>query len=108
MNNKSIVVLVTYRVQAGKKDAAIREISSLIDTVRSTEIDCHGITMLQDVDDPTRILLHELWPDKDSFLGPHSQTPHLQAFRKRAPELFEGPPELSFWSVTREAASSVL
>ena len=32
-----------------------------------------------------------------NFLFDQSQTPHLRAFIERAPDLFAGPPEISFW-----------
>lgn len=97
MTTAPIVVLIGYRALPGKEDAATRELSDLITTVRTSEADCLGITLFRDPMDPTRILLHELWTSRDAYLGPHMQTPHLTAFRERAASLFAGPPEIAFW-----------
>ncbi|HYG67907.1 MAG TPA: putative quinol monooxygenase [Anaeromyxobacteraceae bacterium] len=97
MNSDSVVVLISYRAQPGREDAATRDLAALIATVRSIEPDCLGITMLRDPSDPTRLLLHELWTSREAYLGPHMQTPHLRAFRERAGAYFTGPPEIAFW-----------
>lgn len=53
--------------------------------------------MLQNDEEPHRILLDERWSSREAYLGPHLQTPHLQAFIARAGDLFEGPPSIRFW-----------
>jgi quinol monooxygenase YgiN len=98
MHSDPIVVLIAFKIQPGKESVATQVVSSLIATVRKQEPDCTGITMLQDAANPTRILLYELWPDSASYLGPHMETPHIKAFKARAGELFDGPPEISFWN----------
>ena len=96
MSQTSVVVLISYRAQAGQEAAAQRELTSLIETVVQKEPDCSGITMLVDATDPARILLHELWTSRDAYLGPHMQTPHIQAFIRRAGQLMSGPPEITY------------
>lgn len=98
MRSDPIVVLIAFKIQPGKESIATQVVSSLIATVRKQEPDCAGITMLQDAADPTRLLLYELWPDSASYLGPHMQTPHIQAFKAQAGELFAGPPDITFWN----------
>lgn len=98
MSNESVVVLISYRAQPGREEAATRELAALIATVRSTERDCQGITMLHEATDPTHILLHEVWTSREAYLGPHMQTPHLRAFQEQAGSLFTGAPEIAFWN----------
>lgn len=104
MNRYPVTVLIHYRALPGKEDLAAKELSSLIATVVSSEPDCGGIKMLQDESDRGRILLHELWTSKEAYLGPHMQTPHLQAFIGRGGELFAAPPEISFWQTVAASA----
>jgi quinol monooxygenase YgiN len=90
-------VLVQYRVQPDRIDAATRAIRALVDTVLSTEPDCGGISVLRNGADPARITLVETWPSREVFLGPHMQQPHIQAFIQSASALLASPPDLSFW-----------
>lgn len=95
-----IVVLVKYQAQPGKHDLAVREIASLVKTVTATEQGCLGISMLRSDRGDDQILLHERWIDKDTYFGPHMQTPHIQAFIQRAGEFLAGPPDISVWHET--------
>jgi quinol monooxygenase YgiN len=98
MGAEPIVVLIAFKIQAGKESLAMQVMTSLIATVRKEEPACSGITMIQDAADPTRILPYELWPDRDSYLGPHMETPHIKAFKAQGGELFSGPPDITFWN----------
>ena len=91
------VVLVSYRSLPEHSDTAKREIGNLIAAVQTLEPDCGGITMLQDAGDSTRFTLIEHWPSQATFLGPHMQQPHIQAFIQSAGAFLAGPPEISFW-----------
>ena len=91
-------VVVSYRVLPDQVETALREIGSLIATVQACEPDCHGITMLQDANDLTRVTLIERWPSQELFLGPHMQQPHIQSFIQAAGTFLAGPPEISFWN----------
>jgi quinol monooxygenase YgiN len=92
-----VIVLIHYRAKPGAEEAALRELSALVATVVSTEPACHGIEVSRDLDDPARILLYEKWADKESYVGEHMRTPHIQSFIRRAGGLFVGPPDITFW-----------
>lgn len=92
-----VAVLIHYRAKPGMADAAARELSALIATVLSNENACISIDLRRDTQDPTRLMLYELWVDKESYQGDHMRTPHILAFIRRAGEFFTGPPEISFW-----------
>ena len=97
MPRDPITVLIVYQAQPGKVEAGLGALAALVATVVAQEPACLGITIHQDVSDPARILLDEEWTDKASYVGPHMQTAHIRAFIERAPELFAGPPDISFW-----------
>ena len=84
MSSRGIVVAIRYRALAGREQAARAALAELVATVLAEEGACGGIRMLVDADDPASILLVEEWPDRASYLGPHFETPHLQAFIARA------------------------
>ena len=99
MRADPIVVLIEFKIQPGKGSLATQVMTSLIATVRREEPACAGITMIRDAAAPSRVLLYELWPDRDSYLGPHMETPHIKAFKAQGAELFAGPPEITFWDI---------
>lgn len=91
------VVVVSYQALPTQVETARREISALVATVLSAEPECRSIEMLQDANDPARFMLVERWPDRETFLGPHMQQPHIQTFIERASAFLAGPPDISFW-----------
>jgi quinol monooxygenase YgiN len=99
MRTDQIVVLIDFKIQPGRESLATQVMTSLIATVRREEPACSGITMIRDAADPTRILLYELWPDRDSYMGPHMETRHIKAFQAQAGELFAGAPAITFWDI---------
>lgn len=104
MSNASIAVLVRYRTLPSQESRAKQELAALVATVTANEAACQGITMLQDAADPTAMLLVEHWTDRETYLGPHLQQPHIQAFMQKAGAFLAGPPEITFWHpVTADA-----
>jgi len=97
MSSEAVTVSIEYRALPGRTAEAIAALSELIATVVAREPDCAGIHLLQEVEEPHNILLNERWSSREAYLGPHFQTPHLQAFIARAGDLFEGPPSIRFW-----------
>jgi quinol monooxygenase YgiN len=93
-----ITVIIKYQAQPGKAAVARDELAALVATVVAQEPACLGIGLHQDLNDETQFLLYERWTDQAAYLGPHMQTPHLQAFIARAPGFLSGPPDISFWS----------
>lgn len=106
MNSGGVVVMISYQARSGEELRAGREITDLVAIVRQEEPECGGITILQDLSDPTRFTLVEAWPSRESFLGPHMQTSHLQSFIQRAEAFLAGPPEISFWRQYGEGSSA--
>jgi quinol monooxygenase YgiN len=95
--SSDVVVLIAYRALPGKEEDAKGAIGGLVRTVLRTEPDCRGITILHNAADPGHILLVEQWSSRESYLGPHMQTPHIKAWIAEAPAVVSGPPEITFW-----------
>ena len=99
----NIVVVVRYIAQPGMAPDALTSVRELVTTVLDTEPACAGIEILQDLDKPEAITLIERWPDQATFLGPHMQQPHIQAFIQSAGAFLAGPPDISFHSIASAA-----
>ena len=97
MSKEPIVVLIKYLAQPGKEQIAVQALSALVATVKSNEPECQDITILQAADTPGTNLLVEHWSDHATFVGPHMQQPHIQAFMQQGSEFLAGPPDISFW-----------
>ena len=98
-----IVVVVRYVAQPGRGLDALTSVRDLVATVSATEPACEGIEILQALDKPESITLIERWPDQATFLGPHMQQPHIQAFIQSAGAFLAGPPDISFHSIAGAA-----
>lgn len=103
MTTESVTVIITYVAQPNRIEAATTALTELINTVVREERDCLGITMHQDLDDPTRIVLIERWTSRAAYTGPHMNTPHIQQFIAQAGERLAGPPTITFWSAIADA-----
>ncbi len=98
MNLSAVTVLIEYRARPDQIDRALDELEQLVATVVASETDCYGIRLLQEGEEPTRILLDERWSSREAYLGPHFETAHLKDFIARAAALFEGPPTIRLWT----------
>ncbi len=92
-----VTVVIRYDTLPGRAGDGLAALSELVSTVVREEPDCLGIRVLSDPAEPGRILLVEEWTSREAYEGPHFGTPHLRAFIGRAPELFAGPPDITFW-----------
>lgn len=97
MSTPDVTVIIRYRCQPGLADTARRELSELVAIVRREEPDCHGITIVQNEDDACDFTLIEAWSSREAYAGPHLLTPHLTAFKARAPQFMAGAPEITYW-----------
>ncbi|MCX7556605.1 putative quinol monooxygenase [Xanthomonadaceae bacterium JHOS43] len=99
----NIAVVVRYIAQPDKAPDALTAVRELVATVLAKEPACAGIEILQDIANPESITLIERWPDQATFLGPHMQQPHIQAFIQSAGAFLAGPPDISFHSIAGAA-----
>ena len=89
-------VLVKYKALPDKSDEALAELKTLIAEVKK-EPHYKSITILNDPEDPTNILLYEQWNDAAYYKGDHLKTAHLQNFMTSSRSFLAGPPDISFW-----------
>jgi quinol monooxygenase YgiN len=89
------VILCTIR--NGKMEVAMRELRSVINIVLQKEEACHDIRVHEDPQNDQKLLIIEHWDNKEVFLGPHMQTPHMVEFLKIAESFLEGNADFSFW-----------
>jgi quinol monooxygenase YgiN len=99
MNGK-VTVIATIRARPGS-EREVREILLRLCGPTRAEKGCLNYDLHQAPDDPTRFLFHENWASKAS-LDAHANSPHLQAWRKRADELLVEPPQITLWSEIRD------
>lgn len=92
----NLYVLVKYKTQPDKQDAALSSLNALILEVKK-EPHFVNIKMLVDQTDKTNVLLFEEWSDEAYYKGDHMNTPHLLKFRGEARGFLAGPPEITFW-----------
>ena len=78
-------------------DTARRELEAIIKTVMANEPGCHGIRVHEDSKNAQRLMIIEHWESEEVFAGPHMQTPHMQAFLKKAEGFLDGVAEFGFW-----------
>ena len=103
MNSGPIAVLVQYRALPERSPTAPEELTHLVSIVVDKEPECLGIRLYQDPKDDTRFLLHERGKDHAYYLGPHGETPRLQASIQRVREFLVGPPQITLWKLRYEA-----
>jgi quinol monooxygenase YgiN len=89
-----LLVFATIPATPGKEEALKQAFLELIPVVL-TEPACQRYELYQSAENPTRLIMHELWDD-EAGLQAHSQMPHMNAFREKAiaEGWFAGPVEL--------------
>lgn len=97
MNSKPVTVVITCAIKPDMLATARRELEAIIEIVLANEPACHGIQVHEDPKRPERLLIIEKWDSEEVFNGPHMQTPHMQAFLKKAEGFLDGVADFSFW-----------
>ena len=84
-----IALLVTIRVQPPHREAFIE---AMLDDARHSVQDepgCLRFDVLEDVDDPNRIFLYEVYRDEEA-LEAHRQAPHFLRWKHTTRNWFDG------------------
>jgi quinol monooxygenase YgiN len=97
MNNEPVTVVITCAIKTEQLEAAKRELAAVIEIVLAREPACRGIRVHDDPRNPRRLMIIEQWESEAIFTGPHMQTPHMQAFLKKAEEFLDGAADFGFW-----------
>jgi quinol monooxygenase YgiN len=99
MNGK-VTVIANMHAKPGMEHEVREALLGLCGPTRA-EKGCINYDLHQSPDDPTQFLFHENWASK-SDLDAHSQSAHLQAWRKRAVDLLVEPARVTRWSEISE------
>ena len=94
-----VTVIANMRAKPGREQEVREALLGLCGPTRS-EKGCLNYDLHQSPNDPALFLFYENWASK-SDLDAHSQSAHLQAWRKRATELLAEPAQVTRWSEIR-------
>jgi quinol monooxygenase YgiN len=95
MNGK-VTVIAQIRAKPGREQEVKQALLALCGPTRA-EKGCINYDLHQSANDAALFLFHENWASK-ADLDAHSQSPHLQAWRKRAAELLVEPTKATLWT----------
>ncbi len=95
MTTENLTVLAKIRAKAGKEKDLHRALTALLEPTRA-EQGCIRYDLHISKDDSALFFFYEIWKSR-TVLDEHLNTPHLQAFLAKAPELLAEDLDLSFW-----------
>jgi len=85
---KEFVLAVSLRIKAGAVDKFMAECFKNGKAARETEPGCRQFDILVDPDDPTKVMLYEIYADEAAF-ETHQQTPHFKHYLANALQYLE-------------------
>lgn len=86
---REIVLLVVFRAKPGKQ-APLTALLQQMSVLSLAETGCSAYTLHVDADDPTTLVLYEVWSDQ-AALDAHDQSAHVAHFIGAYPGLVAGP-----------------
>jgi quinol monooxygenase YgiN len=95
MENEKVTVVERLRAKPGMEDLVKLILQQLVAETR-TEEGCLSNHVHESVTDPGVFLSVETWKNRD-LLERHSETSHIEAFRRKAEELLAEPAEMTLW-----------
>jgi len=93
--SEKVTVIAHHRARAGKERALRDALLALCAPTRA-EQGCLNYDLHESAEDPALLVFHENWVSKRD-LDAHLRSPHIEAFRARAPELLAEPPAITLW-----------
>lgn len=94
--SEALTVIAYARAKAGQEARARAVLAGLVAPTRA-ESGCLTYDLHQSNDDPRLFVFHENWVSA-AHLDAHAGSPHIQAFRAVAPEILDGPVDISRWT----------
>ena len=94
-----VTILAHFRAKPGQEARLLRELKRLPEPTRA-EAGCITYELHESQSDPAAFVFYEKWVSQEA-LDAHFGTPHLQALLKLVPELVEGSPEITKWSMVK-------
>ena len=93
--SEKVTVIAHHRARAGKERALRDALLALCAPTRA-EQGCLNYDLHESAEDPALLVFQENWVSKRD-LDAHLRSPHIEAFRARAPELLAEPPAITLW-----------
>jgi len=93
--SEQLIVVARVRAKAGQEARLRHELQGLVSPTRA-EAGCLRYDLHESKTEPGWFLFYEIWKS-EADLDKHFQTPYLKAFFQMAPELTDGPSEVTKW-----------
>jgi quinol monooxygenase YgiN len=94
-----VTLLARFRAKPGQEARLLQELKRLPGPTRA-ETGCITYELHQSQTDPALFVFYENWASQ-AALDAHSNSPHLEVLLKLVPELVEGRPEITKWTVVK-------
>jgi quinol monooxygenase YgiN len=91
-----VTVIAFHRAKPGKEQA-LREALLAVCAPTRAEKGCINYDLHESPDQPGVLVFLENWECMED-LDAHLASPHIEAFRKVAPDLLAEPPDITLWS----------
>src|ERR1700676_4099325 len=94
-----VTILAHFRAKPGQEARLLQELKRLPEPTRE-EAGCITYELHESQSDPALFVFYENWASQ-AALDAHSSSPHLEALLKMVPELVEGRPAITKWTVVK-------
>ncbi len=88
-----ILVVATLKIQDGKVDDAIAQLTPLVEATHQEE-GCLSYVLHRDVNDPSTLVFVERWESQEA-LTTHMQQPHMLKLLELAGTMLAEPPQIT-------------
>jgi quinol monooxygenase YgiN len=96
---ESLTLIAHVRAKPGQESRVRQVLQSLLSPTRG-EAGCINYDLHQSQTDPALFVFYQNW-SSEAHLEAHAKSPHIQALRKVADEIFAGPIEITKWQVVK-------
>ena len=97
--SEPVTIIARFRAKVGQESRLRQELQRLLAPTRA-EAGCISYDLHQSQSDPGLFVFYENWASQ-AALDVHFQTPHLQALLKLVPDLVDGRPDITKWTVVK-------
>ena len=97
--SEQLTIIARFRAKAGQESRLRQELQRLLAPTRA-EAGCISYDLHQSQSDPALFVFYENWASQ-AALDAHFQTPHLQALLKLVPDLVDGRPDITKWTIVK-------
>jgi len=97
--SEPVTIIAHFRAKAGQESRLRQELQRLLAPTR-TEAGCISYDLHQSQSDPALFVFYENWASQ-AALDAHFQTPYLQALLKLVPDLVDGRPDITKWTIVK-------